>query len=90
MLKNMDNWMLNLLLFCATNGLAQGSRAIRIYGEVTTVMNRKICGYITWGKNLYWTDIFLREKSETRICGIGILWEKTCVLVMVGGIPTGA
>ena len=53
--------MLNLLL-CATNGLAQGSRAIRIYGEVTTVMNRKICGYITWGKNLYWTDIFSAGK----------------------------
>ncbi|MFR5658650.1 MAG: hypothetical protein ACLUDU_12040 [Butyricimonas faecihominis] len=33
-----------------TNGSAQNSRAIRIYGEVTTVMNRKICGYITWGK----------------------------------------
>ena len=25
-------------------------------------MNRKICGYITWGKNLYWTDIFTAGK----------------------------
>ena len=39
-------------------------------------MNRKICGYITWGKNLYWTDIFSGENRGTRICGIGILWEE--------------
>ena len=60
----LKTWIIGCLIccFCATNGLAQGSRAIRIYGEVTTVMNRKICGYITWGKNLYWTDIFSAGK----------------------------
>ena len=40
------------------------SRVARIYGEVTTVMNKKVCGYITWGKSLYWTDIFTAGKIE--------------------------
>ena len=60
----LKTWITGCLICCAcvTNGSAQNSRAIRIYGEVTTVMNRKICGYITWGKNLYWTDIFTAGK----------------------------
>lgn len=47
-------WVIGCLIccLCAIDGVAQ-DRAIWIYGEVTTVMNRKICGYITWGKNLY-------------------------------------
>ena len=60
----LKTWITGCLICCAcvTNGSVQDSRAIRIYGEVTTVMNRKICGYITWGKNLYWTDIFTAGK----------------------------
>ena len=67
----LKTWIIGCLIccFCATNGLAQGSRAIRIYGEVTTVMNRKICGYITWGKNLYWTDIF-RGKNRKPVYAV--------------------
>lgn len=35
----------------------------RIYGELTTVSNRKISGYITWGKNkMYWIDHFNATK----------------------------
>jgi len=40
------------------------ARVARIYGEITTVMNEKIRGYITWGKSLYWTDIFTARKIE--------------------------
>ena len=60
----LKTWIVGCLIYCScvANGAAQGSRTIRIYGEVTTVMNRKICGYITWGKNLYWTDIFSAGK----------------------------
>lgn len=36
----------------------------RIYGDVYTVMNTKVSGYIYWGKNLYWTDIFYASKTE--------------------------
>ena len=60
----LKTWIVGCLIYCScvANGSAQGSRTIRIYGEVTTVMNRKIRGYITWGKNLYWTDIFSAGK----------------------------
>ena len=60
----LKTWITGCLICCAcvTNGSVRDSRAIRIYGEVTTVMNRKICGYITWGKKLYWTDIFTAGK----------------------------
>ena len=40
------------------------ARDYRIYGEVYTVMNTKVCGYIYWGKSLYWTDIFSASKTE--------------------------
>lgn len=36
----------------------------RIYGDVYTVMNTKVSGYIYWGKNLYWTDVFYASKTE--------------------------
>lgn len=36
----------------------------RIYGDVYTVMNTKVSGYIYWGKNLYWTDIFYASKTD--------------------------
>ena len=65
----LKTWIVGCLIYCScvANGSAQGSRTIRIYGEVTTVMNRKIRGYITWGKNLYWTDIFSAGKNREPI-----------------------
>lgn len=35
----------------------------RIYGDIYTVMNTKVSGYITWGKCLYWSDLFRAMKT---------------------------
>lgn len=62
--------MLNRLLITCFMGCmafldvqAQG-KAFRIYGEVTTVANKQVCGYVTWTRKMYWTDIFSASKVE--------------------------
>lgn len=41
----------------------------RIYGDIYTVMNTKVSGYITWGKSLYWSDLFRAMKTENPCTG---------------------
>lgn len=52
-----------VLFVCMWQGLWAGVNEVRIFGEVTTVTNKKITGYISWGKNnLYWVDLFTAMK----------------------------
>ncbi|MEI3419808.1 MAG: hypothetical protein V8R91_01405 [Butyricimonas faecihominis] len=62
----LKTWITGCLICsaCVTNGSAQNSRAIRIYGERTTVMNRKICGYITWEKTFTGQTFLLQWKNR--------------------------
>lgn len=53
------------VVFCT--GVAEPraqAKDYRIHGEIYTVMNTTVSGYIYWGRNLYWTDIFSASKPE--------------------------
>ena len=53
----MKSGVLIVLFVCMWQGIRAGVNEVRIFGEVTTVTNRKVVGYISWGKsNLYWVD----------------------------------
>lgn len=59
----MKSGVLIVLFVCMWQGIRAGVNEVRIFGEVTTVTNRKVMGYISWGKsNLYWVDLFTAMK----------------------------
>lgn len=59
----MKSGVLIVLFVCMWQGIRAGVNEVRIFGEVTTVTNRKVVGYISWGKsNLYWVDLFTAMK----------------------------